>query len=88
MEKVPCTHCFHSSTSLRTRKSNTNVIIRTCFKLSRDDKPKIYNPQPDQLDDARRKLSTYTTCSTVAQRTGGRNADIEAVAPPSEFGEW
>ncbi|KAH8733991.1 hypothetical protein BGZ61DRAFT_529207 [Ilyonectria robusta] len=59
----------------------------TCFKLSRDDKPKIYNPQPDQLDDARRKLSTYTTCSTVAQRTGGRNADIEAVAPPSEFGE-
>lgn len=59
----------------------------TCFKLSRDDKPKIYNPQPDQLDDARRKLSTYTTCSTVAQRTGGRNADLEAVAPPSEFGE-
>ncbi|KAK7420186.1 hypothetical protein QQX98_002839 [Neonectria punicea] len=61
----------------------------TCFKLSREEKPKIYNPQPNQLDDARRKLSTYTTCSTVAQRTGqGRNADVEAVAPPSEFGEW
>ncbi|KAK7419709.1 hypothetical protein QQZ08_010722 [Neonectria magnoliae] len=60
----------------------------TCFKLSREEKPKIYNPQPNQLDDARRKLSTYTTCSTVAQRTGqGRNADVEAVAPPSEFGE-
>ncbi|KPM40788.1 hypothetical protein AK830_g5756 [Neonectria ditissima] len=61
----------------------------TCFKLSREEKPKIYNPQPNQLDDARRKLSTYTTCSTVAQRTTGpgRTADIEAVAPPSEFGE-
>ncbi|KAF7550355.1 hypothetical protein G7Z17_g5768 [Cylindrodendrum hubeiense] len=60
----------------------------TCFKLSRDPKPKIYNPQPNQLDDARRKLITYTTCSTVAQRTArGPNADVEAVAPPSEFGE-
>ncbi|KAH7145895.1 hypothetical protein B0J13DRAFT_330589 [Dactylonectria estremocensis] len=60
----------------------------TCFKLSRDDKPKIYNPQPNQLEDARSKLRTYTTCSTVAQRTSeGCNDDVEAIAPPSEFGE-
>ncbi|KAH7165643.1 hypothetical protein EDB81DRAFT_754377 [Dactylonectria macrodidyma] len=60
----------------------------TCFKLSREDKPKIYNPQPNQIEDARSKLRTYTTCSTVVQRTsGGCNDDVEAIAPPSEFGE-
>ncbi|KAI5461713.1 hypothetical protein BGZ63DRAFT_356807 [Mariannaea sp. PMI_226] len=61
----------------------------TCFRLSRDTPEKIYNPQPGQLDDARRKLSTYTTCSTVGQRPGQTrgNADMEAVASVSEFGE-
>lgn len=63
---------------------------RTCVKLgSRNEKEKIYNPQPDQLDRARRKLSTVTTCSSAAQRsTPSEDADIEAVASASELGEW
>ncbi|RSM19859.1 hypothetical protein CDV31_001217 [Fusarium ambrosium] len=61
----------------------------TCVKLgSRNEKEKVYNPQPDQLDRARRKLSTVATCSSAAQRsTPSEDADIEAVASASELGE-
>ncbi|KAI8715099.1 RING-type domain-containing protein [Fusarium sp. LHS14.1] len=61
----------------------------TCVKLgSRNEKEKVYNPQPDQLDRARRKLSAVTTCSSASQRsTPSENADVEAVTSPSELGE-
>ncbi|KAJ3527633.1 hypothetical protein NM208_g10600 [Fusarium decemcellulare] len=62
----------------------------TCVKLgSRNERQRIYNPQPDQLDRARRKLSSVTTCSAIAQRPSpSEDVDVEAMTPPSEFGEW
>ncbi|KAM5344748.1 hypothetical protein ACJ41O_010610 [Fusarium nematophilum] len=55
---------------------------------TRDEREKVYNPQPDQLDRARRKLSTVTTCSVPGQRASrSGDVDIEAQTPPSEFGE-
>ncbi|RSM05646.1 hypothetical protein CEP52_006118 [Fusarium oligoseptatum] len=66
-------------------------LIRSHYRSylgSRNEKEKVYNPQPDQLDRARRKLSTVTTCSSAAQRsTPSEDADIEAVASASELGE-
>ncbi|KAF5021604.1 hypothetical protein F66182_6351 [Fusarium sp. NRRL 66182] len=58
-----------------------------CVRMSaRREKEKIYNPQPDQLDHARRKLSTVTT-STVLPREVPADIDVEASTPPAEFGE-
>ncbi|KAI6767551.1 hypothetical protein HG530_005560 [Fusarium avenaceum] len=55
---------------------------------SRNAREKVHNPQPDQLDTARRKLSTVTTPTVLSQTNSDPAADIEAPAPLSEFGEW
>jgi hypothetical protein len=61
----------------------------TCVRLSsRNAQEKVHNPQPDQLDTARRKLSTVTTPTVLPQTNSDPTADIEAPAPLSEFGEW
>jgi len=49
---------------------------------------KVYNPQPHQLDTARRKLSTVTTSTILPRPNAVPAADIEALTPQSEFGEW
>lgn len=49
---------------------------------------KVYNPQPRHLDTARRKLSTVTTSTIVPRTDTAPAADLEALTPPSEFGEW
>jgi hypothetical protein len=60
----------------------------TCVRLSsRNAREKVHNPQPDQLDTARRKLSTVTTLTVLPQTNSDPTADIEAPAPLSEFGE-
>ncbi|KAJ4251931.1 hypothetical protein NW762_011231 [Fusarium torreyae] len=60
-----------------------------CVRLSsRRTKEKVYNPQPDQLDYARRKLSTVTTSTALPRPTPDPTGDVEASTPPSEFGEW
>ncbi|KAH7179229.1 uncharacterized protein B0J16DRAFT_167985 [Fusarium flagelliforme] len=48
---------------------------------------KVYNPQPRQLDTARRKLSTVTTSTILPRPNAVPAADIEALTPQSEFGE-
>jgi hypothetical protein len=57
------------------------------MSVRRNAAEKVYNPQPHQLDTARRKLSTVTT-STVLPRQNAVPTDIEALTPPTEFGEW
>ncbi|CAM1507849.1 Fc.00g046970.m01.CDS01 [Cosmosporella sp. VM-42] len=52
--------------------------------------PKIYNPQPEDLGQARQKLTSVTTCSSVGSRANQpENVDIEAAAAAAqaEFGE-
>ncbi|SPJ80206.1 uncharacterized protein FTOL_08598 [Fusarium torulosum] len=59
-----------------------------CVRLgSRNAQEKVHNPQPDQLDTARRKLSTVTTPTVLSRANSDPAADIEAPAPLSEFGE-
>jgi hypothetical protein len=60
-----------------------------CVRLSsRNAREKIHNPQPDQLDTARQKLSTVTTPTVLSRANSDPAANIEAPAPLSEFGEW
>ncbi|KAF6518715.1 hypothetical protein HZS61_017089 [Fusarium oxysporum f. sp. conglutinans] len=48
---------------------------------------KVFNPQPNQLDNARRKLSTVTTSTVIPQANPDPTPDIEAQTPLSGFGE-
>jgi hypothetical protein len=48
---------------------------------------KVHNPQPHQMDTARRKLSTVTTSTILPRPNNVPATDIEASTPPSEFGE-
>ncbi|CZR40798.1 uncharacterized protein FPRO_10386 [Fusarium proliferatum ET1] len=59
-----------------------------CFRMSvRRASEKVFNPQPNQLDNARRKLSTVTTSTVIPQVNPDPTADIEAQTPLSGFGE-
>lgn len=59
-----------------------------CFRMSvRRASEKVFNPQPNQLDDARRNLSTVTTATVIPQANPDPTADIEAQTPLSGFGE-
>ncbi|KAF7551290.1 hypothetical protein G7046_g7764 [Stylonectria norvegica] len=61
-----------------------------CATFSREKKAKVYNPQPEQLGQARRKLSTVTTTPSVSHRINSpanADADIEVAVSHAEFGE-
>ncbi|EMT69853.1 hypothetical protein NOF04DRAFT_1076853 [Fusarium oxysporum II5] len=59
-----------------------------CFRMSvRRASEKVFSPQPNQLDNARRKLSTVTTSTVIPQANTDPTADIEAQTPLSGFGE-
>ncbi|KAG7433039.1 hypothetical protein Forpi1262_v006850 [Fusarium oxysporum f. sp. raphani] len=59
-----------------------------CFRMSvRRASEKVFNPQPNQLDNARRKLSTVTTSTVIPQANPDPTPDIEAQTPLSGFGE-
>jgi hypothetical protein len=48
---------------------------------------KVHNPQPRQMDTARRKLSTVTTSTILPRPSDVPATDVEASTRPSEFGE-
>ncbi|KAH7475199.1 hypothetical protein FOMA001_g11523 [Fusarium oxysporum f. sp. matthiolae] len=64
------------------------IIIMGPLMSVRRASEKVFNPQPNQLDNARRKLSTVTTSTVVPQTNPDPTADIEAQTPLSGFGEW
>jgi Na+-transporting methylmalonyl-CoA/oxaloacetate decarboxylase gamma subunit len=48
----------------------------------------VHNPEPRQMDTARRKLSTVTTSTILPRPNDVPTTDIEAPTRPSDFGEW
>ncbi|QPC72080.1 hypothetical protein HYE68_002832 [Fusarium pseudograminearum] len=60
-----------------------------CVRINarRNAAEKVHNPQPHQMDTARRKLSTVTTSTIMPRPNDVPATDIEASIPPSEFGE-
>ncbi|QGI66702.1 hypothetical protein CEK26_010659 [Fusarium fujikuroi] len=61
------------------------IIIMGPLMSVRRASEKVFNPQPNQLDNARRKLSTVTTSTVIPQANPDPTADIEAQTPLSGF---
>lgn len=65
----------------------TMNLSRACATVTRGSRPRIYNPQEGDINDACQRLKSVTTRSSVShgQTT---EIDLEAATPQAEFGEW
>ncbi|KPA42759.1 hypothetical protein FLAG1_04301 [Fusarium langsethiae] len=61
-----------------------------CIRMNarRNGAEKVHNPQPRQMDTARRKLSTVTTSTILPRPNDAPTTDIESSTRTSDFGEW